>query len=67
MAEFDQAQLLGYVNEALTALQAQLGHIPTVEQVQAYVREHRGIDVSRERIKAAGDMVLELRYQDLEE
>jgi len=23
MAEFDQAQLLGYVNEALTALQAQ--------------------------------------------
>jgi hypothetical protein len=41
MAEFDQAQLLGYVNEALTALQAQLGHMPTVGQVQAYVRGKR--------------------------
>lgn len=62
----DQARLMTYVDNAIVALEKQLGHIPTTDQVQTYLREQYGIEESRERIKQAGDIVLDLRDKEQE-
>lgn len=63
MPELSQEQLLGYVDRAIEALEAD-GHVCTTNEIQVYLQVEFGIREKLARIKEATDILADLEEQE---
>jgi prephenate dehydratase len=59
--------LLSLIDEAMTDIEKSTGFLASVQQVQAWLREHHQLDVGLEDVKRNGDIVREVRQREEQE